>query len=320
VTWSDFDAFRRGCPQNAFLSILLVSSECFSNHIQWFVDGRAREAGSEIPVGHVTPGLTVALVDERGDPVADGEVGEIVVASRHLAGGYWNEPELTARTFSADPGDPTVRILHTGDLGRRRPDGLFEFVGRKDHQIKLRGHRIEPGEIESALCGFSGVRDAAVVVRREDAGAPRSLVAYCELDAEGRGLLPRHLLSQLSRTLPEFMVPADLFVVEALPRLPNMKVDRDRLAELDAERQAAAGDGRGGPLLHEVTGIIETVLGVSGATPEDNLSSLGGDSLQAVAIMAELEARFGLSVPSDIFAARRNIRDLASWIAERADA
>lgn len=318
VTWSDFDAFRRGCPPSAFLSILLASSECFSNYFQWFVDGGVRAAGRELPVGRVTPGLTVALLDERGEPVAEGAVGEIVVASRHLADGYWNEPELTARTFFADPDDPAVRILHTGDLGRRRPDGLFEFVGRKDHQIKLRGHRIEPGEIESALCRIHGMRDAAVVVRRDDAGVTRSLVAYCELDAGGRGLFPRHLLWKLSRALPEFMVPADLFVVEALPRLPNMKVDRDRLAELDAVRETAAGDPRGHPVLIEVTGIIETVLGVSGATPEDNLSSLGGDSLQAVEIMAEVEARFGVSVPTDLFAARRNIRDLASWIAERA--
>jgi acyl-coenzyme A synthetase/AMP-(fatty) acid ligase/acyl carrier protein len=259
----------------------------------------------------------VTLLDESGQAVADGEIGELVVSSRYIALGYWNDPELAAARFGVDPEDPEVRTLRTGDLGRRRPDGLFEFVGRKDHQIKLRGQRIEPSEIESVLRVSPGVRDAAIVVRRSDEGVARALVAYCERDPEEHGLMPRHLLRRLAQALPEFMVPAHLVILDALPRLPNLKIDRRRLAEIDAEHALRPAGRAGDPLLDEVTGIIETALGVKGATPEDNLASLGGDSLQAVEIMAEIETRFGLAVPEDIFASRRNIRDLASWIAAK---
>jgi acyl carrier protein len=109
------------------------------------------------------------------------------------------------------------------------------------------------------------------------------------------------------------MVPAHLYILEALPRLPNLKIDRIGLAELDAAR-ALNSDRRDDPLVDEVAEVFEMVLGVSGAGPEDNLPSLGGDSLQAIEIISELEARFGLRVPSDVFEARHNIRDLAMWI------
>ncbi|MGH6925223.1 MAG: non-ribosomal peptide synthetase [Propylenella sp.] len=315
VEWEGIETFRQGFPASSELWVTLGSTEASTGYCQWQIDPSLLEPGLPVPVGRALPERAVALLDESGQPVADGAIGEFVVSSRFVALGYWNDPELTAERFGADLKDPEVRTFRTGDLGRRRPDGLFEFVGRKDHQIKLRGHRIEPNEIERALRGSPGVRDAAIVVRRSDAGVPRALVAYCELGGDGHGIMPRHLMRAVARALPEFMVPAHLFILEALPRLPKMKIDRIRLAEIDAERALRPAGRTGDALLEEVAGIIETVLGVSGATPEDSLASLGGDSLQAVEIMAEIETRFGLAVPGDIFASRRSIRDLASWIA-----
>src|SRR5690606_8962669 len=102
--------------------------------------------------------------------------------------GYWNEPALTANAFAVDPGDPGARVFRTGDLGRLRPDGLYEFVGRKDRQVKISGIRIEPGEVEQALRNCDGINEAVVVVRRNPDGAAKALVAYVEPIPGVRGL------------------------------------------------------------------------------------------------------------------------------------
>jgi acyl-coenzyme A synthetase/AMP-(fatty) acid ligase/acyl carrier protein len=315
VDGSDVDLFRRTCPPDAGLLLGLASTESVSIFVQWWADEAARADGPRVPVGRANPGFKITIVGDDGRPAPDGEVGELVLTSRYIGLGYWNEPELTARVFAVDPADPEVRSFRTGDFGRRRPDGLLEFHGRADHQIKLHGHRIELGEIESALRRCAGVRDAGAVVRTDAGGSLRAIVAYAELIPGAGAILPRHLMAMATRHLPPAMMPAAIVILEALPRLPNLKIDRLRLAALDAARALLPSDRADDPLLDEVAGIFETVLGIGNATPEDSLPSLGGDSLQAVEIMAEIEARFGLVVPEDIFAARSNIRDVASWIA-----
>jgi acyl-CoA synthetase (AMP-forming)/AMP-acid ligase II len=137
------------------------------------VDPAMRATCPRLPVGRAIPGRRVDLVGEDGEVVAEGEVGEVVVTSRYIAQGYWREPELTARSFAVSPSDAQQRCYHTGDLVRRRADGLVEFIGRKDNQIKLRGYRIEPDEVESALKACSGVKDAAVIVRTDRAEVAR---------------------------------------------------------------------------------------------------------------------------------------------------
>jgi acyl carrier protein len=263
------------------------------------------------------PDQTVTIVDADGHQVVDGEVGEFVVASRYLALGYWREPELTAHAFAVDPADPEGRIFRTGDMGRRRPDGLFEFVGRKDQQIKLHGHRIEPAEIESALTALRDVRDAAVVIRYSEAGLPLAIVSYVVLRPGIRGLLPRHLQSILAQRLPRHMVPSQIMLVGDLPRLPNFKIDRQQLAHLDAEQSIRPRDHLVEPLINEIAGIIEAVLGVSNATADDNVASLGGDSLQEVSAMAELERQYAMRIPADVIEQRLTIRQIADWVASQ---
>src|SRR5581483_7192358 len=160
VTWGDFDAFRRACRPDAAFGVHLGSTECSTVYLQWLVDGRLRGTGGPLPIGRPLPDRVVSLVNEAGVPVEPGEAGEFAVTSRFVALGYWREPELTARAFDVDAGDPGVRTYRTGDRGRQRPDGLYEFIGRKDAQIKLHGHRIEPGEVEAALRAVPPVRDA----------------------------------------------------------------------------------------------------------------------------------------------------------------
>jgi acyl-coenzyme A synthetase/AMP-(fatty) acid ligase/acyl carrier protein len=313
--WVDVDAFRRGCRDDAILGVAVGSTEVGANYTWWFVDEAVRGEAPRLPIGRSVGDPSISLLGDDGRPVADGEVGEIVLTSRYLAHGYWREPALTARAFGTDPQDPARRIFHTGDLARCRPDGLFELIGRKDHQIKLHGHRIEIAEMESALTACDGVRDAAVAVRRSAGGEPQSLVAYAELRHGVNGLLPRHLMTMLSQRVPGYMMPAAISIVPELPRLPNHKVDRGRLEELDA-RAAVSLDPLGDPVLAEVIAVFEAVLEVH-ATPHDNVLSLGGDSLQAVTIVVELEERFGIEIPIDMFEATETIHELAAWIAAR---
>jgi amino acid adenylation domain-containing protein len=317
IDWSDFDVIRRHFSPKAFLILSFGATETGGNLCHWFVDERLRATSPRLPVGRILPDVRVTIADEDGRPVADGDIGEFIVASRYVALGYWREPDLTARAFAVDPADPKTRIFKTGDMGRMRPDGLLEFIGRRDQQIKLRGHRIEIGEIEAALGRCPGVEDAAIVVRRDDAGLPRSLVAYVEPSPGVQGLLPRDLLSMLMQRLPRYMVPATLRVVDELPRLPNLKVDRVQLARIDAARAAQMVNPIDDLVIAEVASIFEAVLGTTGATPDDNVASLGGDSLQAVKVAVELETRFRIAIPVDIFESTQTIGELARWIATR---
>ena len=314
ISWSDVDEFRRVCSAESFLYVALGSTEC-QIHIHWFVDERLRATHAQLPVGRQIPDRKVVLTDENGNPVADGEVGELVVASRFIGLGYWNAPELTRQAFTVDALDPTTRIFRTGDLGRWSPDGLLEYIGRKDEQIKLHGRRIHPSEIEDALMALPEVVDAAVVVRSDVDGMPRSLAAFVVLGPNVRGLLPRHLAAMLQMRLPRYLIPWPIFVVDDLPRSPSLKLDRSQLAQLDAIRLGKESADIENPIVAAVTKVFEQVLEVTGATPDDNVASLGGDSLQTVDIAAELERRFGVIVSDETMASSLTIQDLALWIA-----
>jgi acyl carrier protein len=164
----------------------------------------------------------------------------------------------------------------------------------------------------------AGVYEAAVVVRRNEAEVPRCLVAYAVLQPETRGLLPRHLEAMLKQRLPAHMLPAAIFIVDALPRLPTLKIDRARLAESDAAQAVDPAIRRPGSLVDRVAEAFERLLGITGVTPDDTLSTLGGDSLQAAEIVLELERRFAVELSIDIFATACSISDLASWISGKA--
>jgi amino acid adenylation domain-containing protein len=313
VDWSDFDSFRRVCPPGARFASHLGATEC-SLYLEWFADPAARGQDVRLPVGRPMPGCSVWLLDEHGRPA---EEGEFVVSSPFVTLGYWRDPERTARAFAPPDDYPDRPAFHTGDFGRRRPDGLYEMVGRRDDQIKLRGFRVELGEVESALRACPGVRDGAVLVRRSAAGEARALAAYVELSPGTSGLLGRHLKAMLTQRLPAHMIPAEILIVPELPWLANFKIDRSALAAMDLARLDREGVQITDPTTAEVARAFEASLGVEGATAEDNLLTLGGDSLKAVDVILELERRLGVPIPSGIFESCSSIQDLAAWIAGR---
>ena len=334
--WSDLDICRQVFRPDTVLATQLTSTE--GDATRWIVDAALCVPGEPLPVGHIIPDRFLTIVDDDSRQVMDGELGELVIKSRYVALGYWRDPEATARRFAIDPIDPETRIYKTGDLARRRPNGLFEYIGRKDDQIKLRGHRIEPAEIETALRDCAGVRDAFVVVRKNDDGSVRSLAAYVEARPNVRDLLTRDLRAMLKSRLPPYMIPASIQLIDKLPRLPNLKVDRSKLAEIDAgrakahlplmsqskvdrkrllqtlrpaSRQPAACETE---TEAQIAAIWMDAFDLAEVGPSDDFYELGGDSLIASLIAARVYSETGVELDLETFADHPTVADLAGFV------
>ncbi|MER7697971.1 amino acid adenylation domain-containing protein [Streptomyces sp. NPDC096095] len=261
------------------------------------------------PIGTPVPGLTVHLLDDRLRPVPPGRVGAIYVAGDQVSLGYLGRPGLTAGRFVADPfAADGSRMYHTGDLARRTLDGELEFAGRADDQVQLKGFRIEPGEVESAIRELDGVADAAVTV----AASGDHLVAHVV------GTTPADFTARLSAKLPAHMVPGLVLPVDALPLTVNGKLDRQALTERAAQRDAAREPERaaGGSPLDALTGIFaETLPGVT-VDADTDFFGAGGDSIVAITVINRARA-LGLPIaPRDVFLFKTP-RALAGHLATR---
>jgi thioesterase domain-containing protein/acyl carrier protein len=242
-----------------------------------------------------------------------GVAGELCIAGEGLARGYWNRPELTAEKFLPDPfsHEPAARLYRTGDLARYRADGSIEFLGRIDHQVKLRGFRVELGEIESVLSEYPGVRQV-VVVLREDSPGDQRLVAYL-VQSSRDPATHAELRAWVRAKLPEYMMPADFVLMDALPLTPNGKIDRKALPSSALERFefARAIVGPRDALEQQLVGIWENILQVRRVRPSDNFFDLGGHSLTAVRLFSEIRKRTGRDLPLDTLFQAPTIRELA---------
>ncbi|MGP3689476.1 non-ribosomal peptide synthetase [Streptomyces sp. IBSNAI002] len=247
-------------------------------------------------LGEPLPGVRAYLLDGRLAPVTDaGAVGELYLAGPGLAHGYPGHPGLTAGRFLADPfaPEPGARMYRTGDTARRSAEGLLEYVGRADRQVKLRGFRVEPGEVEHALGVLPGVSAAAVAVHEAAPGEHR-LAGY----VTGAGVRPADLLAELRRTLPAHLVPSTVTVLDALPLTPNGKVDHRALPAPAAspDAAAAAGPDAAGGVDEQVAEVWRTVLGVPGVEPTDDFLSLGGHSLAALRVVHLLRRKLSVEL------------------------
>ncbi len=263
------------------------------------------DAGRPVPIGRPIAAIEAHVLDRRLAPVPAGVAGELYLGGIGLARGYLGRPDLTAERFLPHPfgARPGARLYRSGDLARRRPDGTLECLGRTDEQIKVRGFRVEPAEIEAALARHPQVRAAAAAVR---AGRLIAWVAAAdgERDAAhpGRGPLATDLLGHLARLLPEHMIPAAFVVLPALPLTARGKVDRRALPD----PPPAAAAARSTPLTpHEeiVAAIWAAALGVPRVDAGDDFFALGGHSLLAMQVLSRLRAALGVDVPvGDLFA------------------
>jgi natural product biosynthesis luciferase-like monooxygenase protein len=226
--------------------------------------------------------------------------GELLIGGDGVTQGYWRRPELTAEKFVADDSQPGARWYRTGDLVRRHPDGALEFLGRIDHQVKIRGHRIELGEIESALARQAGVRQA-VVVAREDASGDKRLAAYVTAHT-GSVLDAAQIRSALAQELPEPMLPATVSVLPVLPLTPNGKIDRRALPEPQTAIVIQLAAAPQSQLEKIIASIWQEVLGLPQVGMTDNFFDLGGHSLLVVQVQRRLRETCGREVSiTDMF-------------------
>jgi amino acid adenylation domain-containing protein len=243
------------------------------------------------PIGVRIPDLSVHVLDPQGRPLPIGCTGEMYVGGAGVARGYLRRPELEAQRFVPDAfsGVPGARLYRTGDLGRRLADGSLEYVGRDDHQVKVRGFRIEPGEIEAQLTRLDGIDDAVAIAREDTPGDPR-LVAYLVLANTHATLDPSTLRAALREHLPEYMVPAAYVVLEALPLTANGKLDRKALPapDLRALRQHDHEPAQG-ETEQTLARLWAEVLGVERVGRHDNFFELGGHSILAVQLVERMQ-------------------------------
>ncbi|HLL46045.1 MAG TPA: AMP-binding protein, partial [Longimicrobiaceae bacterium] len=260
----------------------------------------ACDAGREQPppIGRPVADARVHVLDAGLDPVPDGDAGELCVGGAGVARGYLDRPGPTAERFVPDPfGGAGGRLYRTGDRVRRLPTGELEFLGRLDDQVKVRGFRIEPGEVETALLAHPGVREC-VVVAREDAAGESRLVAYVVPgDAPAPG--PDALAARLGEHLPGHMVPSTFVALERLPLTPSGKLDRAALPAPDARRPELGGGyaAPGTPLEEELAAAWAAVLEVERVGVHDRFLDLGGDSLRAARIAARVQESLGVELP-----------------------
>ncbi|HWS52578.1 MAG TPA: amino acid adenylation domain-containing protein, partial [Pyrinomonadaceae bacterium] len=258
------------------------------------VRGRGRPG-----LGRPLANVQAYVLGEGFEPAAVGVCGELYVGGEGLARGYLNRPSLTAERFVPDPfgTEPGSRLYRTGDVCRWDEGGELEYVGRVDGQVKVRGYRVEPGEVEAALRRHAGVREAAVGARADGAGGVR-LVAYVVPEA-GRELATAALRSHLSELLPEHMVPSAFVTLERLPLTPNGKVDRAALPD----PESLAGDGADRivaprtPTEELLAGVWCEVLGVGRVSVGDNFFELGGHSLLATRLVSRVRELFKVEMP-----------------------
>ncbi|MFD7666826.1 amino acid adenylation domain-containing protein [Streptomyces sp. NPDC059788] len=278
-----------------------------------------------VPIGRPIANATAYVVREDGQPAEPGEDGELWVGGDGIAHGYLGEPERTAEVFVPDRfgPDPEARLYRTGDVARRRRDGVLEYRGRRDRQVKIRGYRVELDEIELALTSHPEVREAAVDVLGEGAGQRLAAAAVPASGTRAEGLAAR-LTAHARDRLPQYMVPARLAAVEEIPLKPSGKIDRERFMEL-VVRQNGGAEGEGtpprGPAEETVAEVWKELLGLDRVSRDDDFFALGGTSLYATQAASTLRDRLGLP-PG---ASRTLIRHLLegpslSGFAARADA
>jgi amino acid adenylation domain-containing protein len=270
-------------------------------------------------IGRPIANTRAYVLDGRLEPVPIGVSGELYLGGAGVAREYLGRPALTAERFVPDPFGPSAgaepggRLYRTGDRVRWRPDGTLEFLGRLDHQLKLRGFRIEPGEIESVLAQHAGVR-GAVVIPREDLPGDVRLVAYIVPD--GRPLDGNELRRFLEQRLPEYMVPAAIVVLESLPLLPNGKLDRralpppDRTDSRDREDYVAPRT----PVEEILAGIWATVLRLERVGIRDNFFAIGGHSLLATQVVSRVRTAIGVELPLRALFEHPTVADLATRV------
>ncbi len=311
MTRRDWELYRERFPETCILVNGLGATECGLVR-QFFIDTETPVADGVVPIGYPVEDMEVLVLDDHGQPVESGAVGEVAVRSRYLATGYWQRPDVTRAAFRDDPANPGVRVYRTGDLGRMRQDGCLEYLGRKDFRVKLRGEWVDVADVEAALLGVDGVREAAAAVH---GGADDArLVGY--IVPEGEAPTVSAVRRRLAATLPAVMVPSLFVVLQRLPLNSNGKLDRHALPPPPAERPRLddAFVAPGTDTERVLAGIWSEVLGLHPVGVHDRFFDLGGDSLRMSQVQNRIRERLGLDLAPVILFEHPTIHALARYL------
>lgn len=285
-----------------------ATTACTAYHVDRIESGQR-----SVPIGRPLSDCTVHLLDGNGDPVADGGTGEIHIGGRGVAIGYLGQPVLTAERFLPDPfGVPGSRMYRTGDLARRRDDGVLEFVGRLDDQVKVRGYRVEPREVERSITAHAAVREAAVVTLGD--GDDRHLVAVIAI---GSDIALGDLRQHTTRVLPDYMVPSAFVVVPAIPSTSHGKRDIGAIRALAREHvQRRTGlQPPEGELEEYLAQLWEGLLTVESVGRDDDFFALGGNSLLAFRMQRRIRRDLDVRVDVQKVMSTSRLSELAELIA-----
>jgi len=271
----------------------------------------APPSGSTVPIGRAIRNFRIYICAPNGTRCPIGIPGELWVSGPGVGRGYLGDDARTRAAFGIDPFRPgNVRLYRTGDLACYADDGSLLFIGRRDYQVKIRGHRIELGDVEAAMARLDGVRDIVVVDRRDPRGA--WLAAYVT-PHEGAHVEPDVLLRQTAQLLPAYMVPTSCTLLEALPLSPNGKVDRKRLPFVEPSAHVAPSRAPRSPHEQQLVAIWEAVLRHTPIGIDDNFFALGGDSLLAMQIVSRA-ARAGMALTPRLLFTAQTIAELADAV------
>jgi amino acid adenylation domain-containing protein len=316
VTSKDIELFKASFPAGCVLVNGYGATETGTIRM-YAIDHETLACGSAVPVGYPVEGLEVRLLDDDGEIVDPGAVGQIAVRSAFLSAGYWRRPELTRQAFVPDPDGEDNRLYLTGDLGRMEPDGCLIHMGRKDFQVKLRGNRVEVSEIETVLRTAPGVAEA-VVIARDDLAEERRLVAYLVPAPVLAPPSPQSLRAFLKQRLPDFSIPSAFVWVEAMPLTPSGKIDRRGLfaSQPAAEERSRASTAPRTELEERLIAIWEELTEFRPIGIDDDFFELGGDSLLGARLFARIHKTLGKNLPVETLSYAPTIERLAKLLSD----
>jgi amino acid adenylation domain-containing protein len=311
----DVELYKRHFSSNCIFMNGIGSTECLT-YRWYFINKETTINGNNVPVGYALVDMEILLLDDDGNEMGPNQIGEMAVKSRYLCPGYWRKPELTRAVFLSPPESGEGRIYRTGDLGLMLADGCLIHMGRKDFQVKIRGHRVEVAEIEAKLLSSGKVKEA-IVILREDRPGDQRLVAYF-VPAERPIPTVTTLRRALAEKLPDYMIPSAFVSLDALPLLPNGKIDRRQLPTPDRTRADLAT-----PFLPPQTRVEEAltdiwaeVLVLDRVGIHDNFLELGGNSLLATQIISRVISILQVEIPLRSLFESPTVADMAMVVTQ----
>lgn len=311
---SDFERFQRHFPKHSILVNALSSSETGVTR-KYFMNHDSQICTDYLPIGYPEEGMEISLLDENGQQVGFDHDGEIVVRSKYLASGYWNNPALSAAKFKQDPEDPEQRIYYTGDLALMRPDGCLIHKGRKDYRVKIRGYGIDLLEVEKALLSHPDIDEALATTIEKGDGTAR-LIAYFVCPRQGV-VKVSELRDHLKKKLAAYMMPSQFIKLDTLPLTANGKIDRKSLPKPNQSRPELCTPYANPRNQTEeyLVRIWEDLLDVRPIGIDDNFFDLGGHSLAATRVVSRVIQQFQIDIPLQSLFQSPTVADMSAVVA-----